>query len=73
MKKEKNQGFKIGELVITKKGDRMGTAVSGFVYGFGKWRHYPTLKIKTSDGRKTTILVKNAMYPCYPGNNDRTF
>lgn len=67
MKKEKNQGFKIGELVITIKGDRFGTPVSGIVYGFGKWREFPTLKIKTSAGRKTTIFVKNAMYPCYPG------
>lgn len=57
--------IKIGDVVQTIKGDRYtGIKKSGIVIGFGKWRDYKTLKIKTGDNYgkvRVSILEKNAI------------
>ena len=54
--------IRIGDTVTTSAGDRVnGTFGTGVVYGIGKWRDFLSYKIKLVDGRKTTVLRKNAV------------
>ena len=53
---------KIGDWITTLKGDKQtGHKAVGWVYGFSKWRHYPSALIEQDDGFKTSILLKNVV------------